>query len=83
MDKILVSIFVLCLNEEYDTYLPINENMETVIKSVQDTLVELSNGSYKVNANAVMYDGITGRVINKKNIVKFSGLKNDSRVLLI
>ena len=83
MDKILVSFYVIKLDEEYDMYLPINEKISSVIKNVQNTLVELSNGAYVYNENSLLYDGLLGRVINNNNIVKFSGLKNGSRVLLI
>ena len=83
MDKILVSFYVIKLDEEYDMYLPINEKISSVINNVQNTLIELSNGAYVYNENAIIYDGLLGRVVNNKNIVKFSGLKNGSRVLLI
>lgn len=83
MDKILVSFYVIKLDEEYDMYLPINEKISSVINNVQNTLIELSNGAYVYNENAVIYDGLLGRVVNNNNIVKFSGLKNGSRVLLI
>lgn len=83
MDKILVSFYVIKLDEEYDMYLPINEKISSVINNVQNTLIELSNGAYIPNDKAVIYDGLMGRVVNNNNIVKFSGLKNGSRVLLI
>ena len=83
MDKILVSFYVIKLDEEYDMYLPINEKISNVIKNVQNTLIELSNGAYVYSESALLYDGLMGRVINNNNIVKFSGLKNGSRVLLV
>lgn len=83
MNKILISIYVLTIEEEYDLFIPINENMKNVLNLIQQTIAELSGGYYIVNQNAFLYNGIDGKIINNNNIVKFSGLKNGSRVLLV
>lgn len=83
MNKILISVYVLTIEEEYDMFIPINENMKNVLNLIQQTVVELSDGYYVINQNALLYNGIDGKIINNNNIVKFSGLKNGSRVLLV
>ena len=82
MNKILISVYVLTIEEEYDMFIPINENMKNVLNLIQQTVNELSDGYYVINQNALLYNGIDGKIINN-NIVKFSGLKNGSRVLLV
>ncbi len=83
MNKILISVYVLTIEEEYDMFIPINENMKNVLNLIQQTVNELSDGYYVINQNALLYNGIDGKIINNNNIVKFSGLKNGSRVLLV
>lgn len=83
MNKILISVYVLTIEEEYDMFIPINENMKNVLNLIQQTVTELSDGYYVINQNALLYNGIDGKIINNNNIVKFSGLKNGSRVLLV
>ncbi len=83
MDKILVSIYVLTIGEEYDMYIPINEKVSDVITLVQNTVKDMSGNFYQINANATLYSGIDGNIINSNNIVKFSGLTNGARLLLI
>lgn len=81
MNKILVTIYVLTLNEEFDVFLPIGLNTKEAIDSVQDSLCELSNNNYIKQENVNLYTA-EGLVINQNNIVKFSGLKNGIKVLL-
>ena len=81
MNKILVTIYVLTLNEEFDVFLPIGLNTKEAIDSVQDSLCELSNNNYIKQDNVNVYTA-EGLVINQNNIVKFSGLKNGIKVLL-
>lgn len=83
MDKILVSIYVLAIDEEYDMFIPINEKVSNIVDLIQQTIKELSGGYYQINSKALLYNGIDGNIINSNNIVKFSGLKNGSRLLLI
>ncbi len=83
MDKILISVYVLAIDEEYDMFIPINEKVSNVVDLIQQSVNELSGGYYQINSKALLYNGIDGNIINSNNIVKFSGLKNGSRLLLI
>lgn len=83
MNKILVSVKVPTIEEEYDLFIPIGEKMSEILLLIQKSINELSDGYYVVNENANLYDSINGKVINKNNIVKFSGLKNGSKVILL
>ena len=53
MNKILISVYVLTIEEEYDMFIPINENMKNVLNLIQQTVVELSDGYYVINQNAL------------------------------
>ncbi len=83
MDKILVSVYVLAIDEEYDMYIPINEKVSNLVDLIQNAVKELSGDYYKINSKALLYNGIDGNIINSNNIVKFSGLTNGARLLLI
>lgn len=83
MKKVLVSIYVLKIDKLFDIELPINLPMSTVISSIQDTIKEITNNSYLKNESARLYESNTGKLINLNNIVKFSGIKNGDKLLLI
>jgi hypothetical protein len=82
MNKILITIYVLKIEKQFDLMIPINLSVKEAIDLIQDAIVELSANSYKKNMDATIYDE-DGKNINLENIVKFSGLKNGSKVLLV
>ncbi|MBQ6476962.1 MAG: hypothetical protein IJI43_00810 [Bacilli bacterium] len=84
MKKILVTVFVLCIGEKFDLFLPIDMKMIDAIGLIQKSVYELSNEEYiiKPDKNVILYDS-NGKVINTNNIIKFSGLKNGSHILLV
>jgi len=82
MNKILVTIYVLALDENYDLLLPINLKMADAYEVIQNTIYDLSNGNYIKHDNVLMINS-NGQVINSNNVVKFSGLKNGCKVMLI
>ncbi len=82
MDKILVTFFVLSLEEEFDIFLPINVKLSDALTTVQQSIKEMTEGNYEIIENPFLYNDLDGKLINLNNIVKFSGLKNGSRVML-
>lgn len=82
MDKILISVYALSLEEEYDIFLPISITIGDAIVLIQKTIHDLSEGNYVLNNQAILYSCDYGKVFNPKSIVKFSGLKNGCKVLL-
>ena len=83
MNKILVTVYVPVIEKKYDIFVPINVVVSEFITSLQDSIVEMSNGFYEKNDQALLIDSLTCKVINAKNIVKFSGLRNGSLVMLL
>ncbi len=81
MNKILITVYAVTLNEEFDIFLPISIKTQEAIDIVQDSLCELSNNNYQKKEDVNLYTS-DGFVINKNNIVKYSGLKNGIKVLL-
>jgi hypothetical protein len=81
MKEILVTIFVLSLQEEYDLFIPISLNLNLALDLIQNSLVELSDGNY-VKVEKPMLFSMEGLIINNNNTVKYSGLKNGCTVIL-
>ena len=55
MDKILVSIYVLRIDETFDIYIPINKNAGEALNLIQKEIVKLSNETYMINEKAMLY----------------------------
>ena len=82
MKKILVTIYVLSLQQEFDVFIPITMNMNDAISLIQDSIVKLSNENYQKKDNVMLFDE-DGKIINLNNKAKFSGLNNGSKVVLV
>ena len=82
MKKILVTIYVLSLQREFDVFIPITMNMNDAISLIQDSIVKLSNEKYQKKDNVMLFDE-DGKIINLNNKAKFSGLNNGSKVILL
>ena len=82
MNKILITVYVLSLDESYDVLVPINLKMTEVFDLIQNTISELSSNNY-VKHDDVYLLNKDGKVINKNNMARLSGLTNGCRVVLI
>ena len=82
MKKILVTIYVLSLQQEFDVFIPIAMNMKDAISLIQDSIVKLSNENYQKKDNVMLFDE-DGKIIKLNNKAKFSGLNNGSKVVLV
>ena len=82
MKKVLVSIYVLKLDKTYDVKLPINLPMKDVLELIQGAIKQM-NDAYEINNNAKLYEALSGNLLNVNNIVKFSGVKNGEKLMLV
>lgn len=82
MNKVLITIYVASIDEEFDIFIPIGIKMSDVLDVIQDSIIELSNGNYVKKEEVSLYNS-DGLLININNIVKFSGVKNGLKLMLI
>lgn len=83
MDKILVLVYIPSIEEEYEVYIPINKKIGTIKKVIIDAIIELSDGNIKSDEKFQLYDkDITG-IYNNDLLVKDSGIKNGSKLVLM
>lgn len=82
MKKILVTIYVLGLNEEFDVFIPINLNLGEALDLIQNSIVELTDYNFQKLDNPRLYTENGAKIANLENLVKYSGLTNGCKVLL-
>lgn len=82
MNKLLVSIYVVRLDEEYDLNIPIGIKVSDAIKIIIKTIKDLRGDDYSTSGseNLYRYDGY---LINVNNLVKFSGITNGMKLMLL
>lgn len=81
MEKIIVTVHVPMIQKQYDFFLPINVSAQKVFDNVQDLICD-NNSNYVKKEKVVVFDSLNGQLINLNNVIKFSGLKNGSHVLM-
>lgn len=83
MNKILIEVYVPTIEKRYDILLPINKKVKSVIILLSKAIKELTDGAYIIKNNSFLCDKTSGMIYNPEAIIKESGLKNGSEVLLI
>ena len=72
MKELLVTIYVLSIQREYDLSIPISYNMNDALNLIQDSIVNMSNGIYEKKESTRLIDS-EGKVINtNKSLLRFS-----------
>lgn len=82
MNKILITVYVISIDESFDLLLPAGKKVGDILDLIQDAIVDLSNNNYIRRDDILLYSD-DGLIINPNNIVKYSGLKNGCKVCIV
>lgn len=82
-NKINVDIFVPCLNETYNLFIPVNKTVGEVLTLVNKALNELTDGSFPISNNLSLINLYTGVLYNLEYSIKNNKIENGSRLVLI
>jgi len=83
MNKILIIVYIPLIEQEYDIYIPINKKIGTIKNTIIKSIVELSDGNIKNTSNLKLYDKETTNIYDNNIMVKDSGIKNGSKLILM
>ncbi len=83
-NKFLIEVIVPLLEENFEIYIPVNKRISTVIKLIEKSLNEITNGYYPAQKeNSVIIDAESGSVFDVNLTVKESKMINGSKIILI
>ncbi len=83
MNKVLISLYVPALEENYDFWIPINKKVYKVILLLIKIVNESSGGYYRPTTMPLLYDKITAKEYNINLTVKENQIKNGTELILI
>ena len=83
MNKVLIDVFVPNIDEHYNIFIPINKRINTIKRSIVQSIGELLEDNTFENLTFNMYDSETGLKFDDNVYVKDSGIKNGSKIILI
>lgn len=82
-NKVLVTVNVPSLESKYDVYIPVNRKVHSVIKMLCNSLLMLSQGSFVVKDNYLLYDANTGNIYDVNLLIRDTDIRNGSTVILL
>ena len=81
-NKILVTVIVPMIEEEYDIYIPVSKTIKLTLKLLSKTINELSEGHFPLKENNVLLSS-TGAMFTNNFTIKDCGIKNGDKIVLI
>ena len=81
-NKLLITVYVPMIEREFDIYIPIVQKVGVIKKMIGKIVEEDTDSVFEYNENKHLYDKSTGEMINENEFVKFSIIKNGSRLIL-
>ena len=82
-NKILIELEIPLIEKKYDLFVPINKRVGTIKNLIEDSLVELTDSAYTPKEESNFYSKETGEIYDVNKNVRYTELKNGSRILLI
>lgn len=83
MNKILVLVYIPEIEQEYDVYIPINKKVGTIKKYLISSVEEFNDGNVSNIENLKLYDKENSMLYNNNTLVKDSGIKNGTKLILM
>lgn len=83
MNKVLITLLVPALTEDFEVYIPVNERIKKVKKLLLDAVHELSDGTLDKNITYSLIDPETGSVYSDNLIVRDTNIRNSKKIILL
>ena len=81
-NKLLISVEIPSIEQNYDLFIPINKKIGTIKKYLIESIIDLSENLLK-NKDYALYDIDTGIQYRNDVYVKDSGIKNGARIMML
>ena len=83
-NKYLINVIVPIIELEFDVYIPNNKKVGTIKTHILNAIKEEANNSFNKNINDIrIIDRDNGKEFDNNVLVKDSGIKNGSKVVII
>ena len=82
-NKVLVTINVPFLENNFDVYLPVNRKIYSVIKMLNVTLSNITGGAFSQRDNYALYNGETGSIYDVNLLVRDTDIRNGSTIIML
>lgn len=81
-NKVLVIVYVPSIERKFNVYIPCAKKVGTVKNLIIKIVEEMSDGTFVDDGCKNLFDKLTGEQIDNQQFVKFSNIKNGSKLVL-
>lgn len=82
-NKILVRVYVPCIDLEYEIYIPVNESIKKVTAMIVNSVYELSDKSIKLDEKYCIFNPETMEFYKLSSIVRDTDIINSKKLILV
>jgi len=82
-NKVLIRLIVPEIDEYYDIFVPVNVRIGTIIKLINKSLVEFTNGAFKADNKRRLYDSVDVGFYDYNDIIRKTNIRNGSSVIFM
>lgn len=82
-NKVLIRLIVPELDEYYDIFIPVNVRIGTIIKLINKSLVDFTNGGFETNNSRRLYDSFKTGFYDYNELVRNTNIRNGSSVVFM
>ena len=83
MNRVLVKVFFPQIDKWYETWIPLNKTISSIIKLLSQGVNDLNEGVYPIDSSLILYNRQTGDYYNPNTIAKYTDIKNGTELILI
>ena len=80
-DKVLVNVYVLNIDKNFDMYVPINEKIGNILLLLKKSFTEIDMVNF--NKDLILLNLLNGKVYQYDEILKNTDINNNAKLLLI
>jgi len=82
-NKINVDVIVPAINETYNLFIPINKKVGEIIKLLNQSINELTNGEFPISNKLSLVNLINGDIYDVGKLVKDNMILDGSKLVLL
>lgn len=82
-NKVLVTVYVPSIDEEYEIYIPANETVKKVLELLIKSIYELSDSNLSQEEKHYILDPDTSITYTNDQIIRDTNIKNSKKIILI
>ena len=83
MNKVLVTVYVPLIEQEYNLFIPVNRKIGLVKKILVNSIIELSDGDYIIENEISLYNKMTNQEYKDDIFVIESDIRNGTKLILL